>query len=306
MTCERVRDDLAVVALGDEMPLLPHLLEHLAECKACRQAYRDYLSAGEALIASVPEVGPPPGLKARILAEVASSRAAPERGELEEEPSSTEGPDPAKPVVSDPEERANRKKGARSWGRAPRRAWVWGGAALLALSAGLGLRAARLERELLRLREVERVTLSEVAETLRAFSGAPAVFAGEWEFAEVRAGFAPEGMLYKRPNGWAVVLQVRGVAGEEAHRYRVWVKEGEAWSDAGRLVAAEEDAAALVYYHRGEALPESLWILQSELRPGAPGWEEGALAVGRLLGGAGAGEGDELRLAPGSESGSGW
>ena len=112
-------------------------------------------------------------------------------------------------------------------------------------------------------------------------------------------------MLYKRPNGWAVVLQVRGVAGEEAHRYRVWVEEGEAWSDAGRLVAAEEDAAALVDHHRGEALPKAFGFSKANFDQERPGGRRGRSPWGRLLGGAGAGEGDELRLAPGSESGSG-
>lgn len=296
MKCETVRDDLAVVALGDDRPLAPHLLEHLAECAACRQAYRDYLAAGEALITSVAEVAPPPHLKARILAQVAKAAAAQGTAAGRRAPEAA-ADRPAASPAPDGKERA-RDRAATGWRSG--RAWIFAAVALLALSTGLGLRAVQLEREVLRLREVERITLGELGETLRAFSGEPAVFAGRLELASAREGVAAEGILYQRPNGWAVLMSLSGIAEEEAARYRVWVQEGDVWSDAGGLVGAGEGSAALVYYSRGERMPGGVWVGPAGIRPGEPGWAEEALVTGSWFR-----DGDLTRDGGGASPGSG-
>lgn len=287
MKCDTVRDDLAVVALGDDQPLAPHLLEHLAECAACRQAYRDYLAAGEALIASVPEVAPPPDLRARILAQVAAAAAAPGAREGREAPAAPAGRSAASPGAAAPQRAGDRAApGRRAKGTGAVPAWTYAAAvALLALSTGLGLRAAQLEREVLRLREVERVTLTELGETLRAFSGEPAAFAGRLEFASAREGVAAEGIVYQRPNGWAVLMSVSGIPDEEAAGYRVWVREDDAWRDAGSLVAAGDGARALVYYSRSGQMPHGVRVVPGGILPGEPGWAEEALVTGGLADG---------------------
>ena len=296
MKCDTVRDDLAVLALGDDQPLAPHLLEHLAECAACREAYRGYLAAGEALIASVPEVAPPPDLKARILAQVAASAAATGRAVGREDPAAPAARPAASPGPAGRERAGDRAAPVRRSSRA----WAFAAAALLALSAGLGLRAVQLEKEVVRLREVERVTLGELGETLRAFSSEPAVFSGRLELAAAREGLAAEGIVYERPNGWALLMSLSGIPEEEASRYRVWVREGDAWNDAGGLVAAGDGASALVYYSRSARLPSGVWVVPGGIRPGEPGWADQALVTGSWPG-----DGDRTRGAGGASPGSG-
>lgn len=113
----RHRDDVGVYLLGAMNELERQAFErHLRGCSECREEVERLRPAAEALPASVEQLKPPPGLKARLMAEVEGDAAA---AGAERAP-------------------AGRRRGLFGGLRFPRLAYV-GAALLLGLAIGFGV-----------------------------------------------------------------------------------------------------------------------------------------------------------------------
>ena len=265
MTCEAARDELALLALGEASERASEAVAHLAACSQCQSAYRDYLSAVEHLVAALPRAEPPPHLRDAVLRSVREEKLA--------------GAAPP---------RRGRAAARRSWlWRLFERGEAWGAAALVlaAVSGLLWWNSLALSRRLEELQGQQALLRAELLETWRAFAGAPAVYAGLIVFDGDRgAGTGASGYLYQRPNGWAVIIQVRGLGPDARSNYAVWLREPDGWVQAGPLLVDEEGVGLFIYYAREpEVAVERVRIVKAGVLPGTPQWAEAAIAEGRVV-----------------------
>jgi hypothetical protein len=78
--CRKAREIAAELALGVADPSeRARALQHLEHCAACRQALEDLSLTADRLLLLAPEIDPPAGFEARVLASRAPSRFGPKR-----------------------------------------------------------------------------------------------------------------------------------------------------------------------------------------------------------------------------------
>lgn len=259
MDCQTIRDELALVALGEGGPLSPPMVDHLADCAKCREAYHRYTATVGLLADAVPRKDPPARLRHAVLSRIAGD--APE------------------------------KKPARIPSR-NRNGWMWGVAAaalMVLINVSLVWNTVQIHREMDRLVQQSTFLQAELAETWRAFSGAPAQYAGALVFDRPEgaiqvADVSAEGYLYQRPNGWAALIQVRGDERTSVSGYDVWFREEGSWRRAGPLlVDADGVGSFLVYAREPELAIESVRIVPDGVMPGTPRWRQETLLAGAVV-----------------------
>lgn len=280
MECDRVRDELALVAMGEARSLPLPIVDHVTSCAACRSAYRDFLATADQLASAVPIVKPPTELKESVLRSIAAVEATKE---------AISGSKPAEV----PHKRSP-KLPARTLAVLAGRGRLWGAAAALlaVINGGLIWSNVTLNRELNRVVYDSALVRSELVETWRAFSGAPAQSVGELVFSgnedvedrERLASVTAEGYLYQRPNGWSVLIQVRGIDRPAEGKYHVWLRSERGWEQVGPLMFDGDGVGTFIYYAREpEVALESLRVVTSGVLPGTPEWRQASLVVGQAV-----------------------
>ncbi len=283
MQCEAVRDELALAALGETRALPVTIVDHLATCSACRQAYREFQRSVDRLADALPRVAPPPGLKGKVMARIAAAQEEADPHEAQELAGAASDASRSRRSISLVERVAGIARRAEFWGAA---------AALLAVVNGaLIWGQLQLNREFRRVLSETEVVRSELVETWRAFSGAPAQSVGTLVFDVVDPGegrapalVSAEGYLYQRPNGWSVLIQVRGIERTSGHQYDVWLRGVRGWEQVGPLMFDTDGIGTFLYYAREpEVAFESLRVVTSGVLPGTPQWRSESLIVGQAV-----------------------
>src|SRR5262245_42554245 len=137
----RYRDDVGAYLLGALNELERQAFErHLKRCPECQEELDRLRPAADALPGSVEQLAPPPGLKARLMAEVEGDGAAAAVAELDR---GADGPDGAARVPDGAAHLPDRAAGGRGRGwlgglRIPRLAYA-AAALLLGLVIGFGI-----------------------------------------------------------------------------------------------------------------------------------------------------------------------
>jgi len=169
----------------------------------------------------------------------------------------------------------------------------WAAAALLlaALNVGLVWDGWSAKQALFRLQQGTLELRAELDETWSAFSGAPAVYAGSLDF-QMGQGFqtaeaSAQGYLYARPNGWAVLFRIDGLASVEHETFDVWLDSGAGWERRGALTVGPDGVASWLHYAREpDVTLRRVHIAAVGALPGTPEWVLDAVASARVLGGS--------------------
>lgn len=280
MTCDDVRDALALVAVGDDEPVTPQVVHHLALCEPCMLAYRRYLATMGRLLDAVTPVAPPERLRSSVL-ERALSEGRESNGRSGADVYAPVD-DPRSQTVAAPRPGRHRPAGRRRF----RAGWAVAALLLGLLNIGLLWDGWSTRAELTRLEAGVGELRAELEETWNAFAGAPAVYAGALEFQVAegfRQGTSAQGYLYARPNGWAVLFRIAGLesAGDEA--YDVWFDTGAGWERRGVLRVGADGVAAWLHYAREpEMTLRRVHVAAVGALPGTPEWVSQAVASARV------------------------
>ena len=276
MTCDEVRDAIALVAVGDDEPVDPEVVSHLVLCDECTAAFRRYLETAGRLLDAVAPVEPPVTLRAAIL-----ERALAEQ-EGGREPALAGAPSAATPTA------ANGAPADRMAPRLARSRWAAAVLLLAALNVALLWDGRAAKDELARITQGVNALWAELDETWSAFSGAPAVYAGTLDFQIGQAAPGPQasaqGYVYARPNGWAVLFRIEGLSGLDGAAFDVWLDTGSGWERHGAVNVRPGGALSWIYYAREPEMSlRRVHVAGSGAMPGTPEWSTRAIASARVV-----------------------
>ncbi len=280
--CTDIQPQLAAYALG-EVEAGDELLEHLAACAACQNDLRAYVQVARMLPSDTPDVAPPPGLRARILASVED-----------------EAPSAAEPSAQPAARGAQVAPASRSdtslhipWGRRLATFRPAFSLAVAALVVMLGWNIS-LQRQV-STQQAQIANSRESWQSMIVLLNDPAV---EWYPV---AGDAAKGHLWVAPEGTFGCLVVQGLPVLPSNQvYQVWLRDGDTRRSGGVfegrngngwvVVRADEPLAnyeslgVTIEPRGGSAAPTSAPVVQGSIAMAqSPSASERQRAVSALL-----------------------